>query len=55
MPKSAVDKKVDNARRALEEAKRKKYDSWQIGRLERKLESAMFEKRMAKANAGRVS
>lgn len=50
MSKSAVDKKVENARRALEEAKRKRYDSWQIKRLERKLESAMFEKRMAKAN-----
>lgn len=49
MSKSVVDKKVDNARRALEEAKRKRYDSWQIGRLERKLESAMFEKRMAQS------
>lgn len=49
MPKSAVDKKVEKARRALEQAKLKRFDSWQISRLERKLESAMFEKRMAQS------
>lgn len=50
MAKSKVDKRVDSARRALEDAVSKKYDSWQIKRLERELESAMFEKRMAKSS-----